>query len=1052
MHQLLVGSAVSPRNLRITIGSPPTTAQAPSPAAKRFAHDCQKRRAVLFEPFDQVMTLDGRVGVVRSINGSHATVLLGSAQEEHALSDLSKVGGSPADSAAAGLFGDTTRASLRLQAKFLRHAYRYDLRSGLSNARIEPKLHQVFVAHRVATKLQPRMILADEVGLGKTIEAGLVLKELRARGTLERVLIVCPASLQYQWQHELASKFNEDFTLMDAPAARHFGQGGTNPFSRQANIITSVNYVQSDRRIGQILEVPWDLVIFDEAHRIRRWLAGSSPRVTRAYRLADELKELVDGILLLTATPMQLHHYELYSLVELIEPGLFDSFEEYDRRRKLLPALNDLMRGLKEWNVLSPAERSNIVDVHRQILLGSGDRPLAVDDLDPESAREAVMDSLVQRHPLAQVMIRNRKAEIGGFAGREASRILVELTPDELELYEDVAEYLRHGYNRAVASNQNAVGFLMVTYQKMLASSPYCIMQSFRRRVDKLQQRLAGANTQRPASKAVLLDDLREELEDADVLESYEDKSLQAELVNSEIADLENLIHRLENLPGDTKADELLAALDEIWTDNPTEKVVIFTSFRDTQTYLAGLIEEHLTIQGRPAKVARFNGILSLDQKEQAIRHFRNDRDVLISTEAGGEGRNLQFAHILINYDLPWNPMKVEQRIGRLDRIGQSRTVFIYNLACAKTIEERILDVLDQRIQLFSEAVGSLDPILGDLEGRLAELIMRHSDQFDIEFDNFESDIERQTLEARENERVLADLVLDRASFRQDRATELLGATPLATARDLESFVGRCLDYFGGTLMEHAEGGQQLTLSPRLASTLHVSASQYRGVFDPEQALSMEDLPFLAIGHSIIDELLDLAAGNDDHTAVEAVEGLTNPRLELIYQLRAETIPPVGRIMRHVVGADLRVTVEEVDSMPAPKKPASGSAPEWIEHALEASRDRYLQDLRALEERIRSEEEAKRSERLSRAERIFDYRRKRLLRLIDDQQRWLDDADPSVERIARIRPARAGKLRADREQLDGLDAKFESECNQIKSERPAVAGGLWSVVLQVPPQ
>ncbi|MHB1593333.1 MAG: DEAD/DEAH box helicase [Streptosporangiaceae bacterium] len=172
--------------------------------------------------------------------------------------------------------------------------------------------------------MQPRMILADEVGLGKTIEAGLIIKELRARELVNRVLIVVPASLTLQWQSELKLKFNEDFEVIDGAAAQYLGRSGANPWMARPNVICSLPFASSPKRAEQIVEAEWDLVIFDEAHRVRRTgTGGGKSRSTLAYRLADELKEMVNGLLLLTATPMQVHPFELYSLIELVEPGLF---------------------------------------------------------------------------------------------------------------------------------------------------------------------------------------------------------------------------------------------------------------------------------------------------------------------------------------------------------------------------------------------------------------------------------------------------------------------------------------------------------------------------------------------------------------------------------------------------------------------------------------------------------------------------------------------------------------------------------------------------------
>jgi DNA-binding PadR family transcriptional regulator len=272
--------------------------------------------------------------------------------------ELEKLPEGPAERLATGDIGHAEPYGLRLQSLYLKHAYRYDPLTGLSSARIEPQLHQVFVAHRVTQKLQPRMILADEVGLGKTIEAGLIIKELRARKLIGRVLIIVPASLQLQWQSELRSKFNEEFEILDGAALQYLGRGGRNPWMARPNVICSLPFAASPKRAEQIIEAEWDMVIFDEAHRVRRHRQGASKtRVTQAYRLADELKELVNGLLLLTATPMQVHPFELYSLIELVEPGLFPSYRSYDSLRGYLPRLNALMKDLKSWNALSDAER-----------------------------------------------------------------------------------------------------------------------------------------------------------------------------------------------------------------------------------------------------------------------------------------------------------------------------------------------------------------------------------------------------------------------------------------------------------------------------------------------------------------------------------------------------------------------------------------------------------------------------------------------------------------------------------------------------------------------
>ena len=568
---------------------------------------------------DRVRTVNNRVGVVASLRGDWADVVFVEGTESLHLHDLEPLSEGPADDLLNGSFGDATAFGLRLQALFLQHAYRFDPGSGLSNARIEPNLHQIFIAHVVTNKLQPRMILADEVGLGKTIEAGLILKELRAREMIERVLIVCPASLQYQWQSELRSKFNEDFEILTSSAAKYLGQGGVNPFTRRDNIICSLPLAANPKRAEQIVEVPWDLVIFDEAHRVRRWRpSGNKDQTTQAYRLADELKELVAGLLLLTATPMQLHPYELYSLIELVEPGLYATFAEYDRRRRDLPRLNDLMRSLKSWHVLSESDQQQAIDTHRDLVEDILGMLPTTKDLEDDARLTKVMDGLVQKHPLAGVLVRNRKTELGGFAGREASRSLVELGANELMLYEDVAKYLRESYNRAWATKQIAIGLLMVTYQKMLASSSYAIHQSLKRRVTKLRKRLAEHEERVRTVTRQSVEEMEDAPELSELVEELDDLVFDPDEALAEVAELEELIRACLSLVRDSKSAGLIRGLEEIFDKDPDEKVVVFTQFKETQSYLATQLDDI------GLRVAVFNGSMNIDQKEAAVRDFRH--------------------------------------------------------------------------------------------------------------------------------------------------------------------------------------------------------------------------------------------------------------------------------------------------------------------------------------------------------------------------------------------------------------------------------------------
>ena len=995
--------------------------------------------AVEFAPGARVVRVaTGDYGLVLAADGEYREVEFAEAGRAtiHA-DDLRPAPTDPLERLIAGDFGNATEYGLRLQARYLKHAYKYDPLSGLSNARIEPMLHQVYVAHRVGQKLRPRMILADEVGLGKTIEAGLIMKEMIARGTAERILIICPASLQFQWQSEMRGKFNEEFTILDGEAARLLGRDGSNPWLKVDRVITSLPLARREERSAQIIESEWDLVIFDEAHHVRRRYEGPGKyRSTLAYELADELKELTDGLLLLTATPMQLHPFELYSLIELVEPGLYPSFESYDTQRKTLPALNGLMRDLRIWDALAQKEQMESIEHHSGLLEELGLPGDPADYLAGSAARDDLMDELVAKHPLSLTLTRNRKAVIGGFASRSPYRIPVTPTEQETSVYENVSAYIREGYNRARRDKNNAVGFLMVLYHKLLASSSNALRSSFKKRIEKLRVKVDEAEAFELGELSEAdIEELAGSDDVLDVIEELEDYAANREAALWEIEVLERLVSELGGLR-DSKAEALVSVIaDRILKDHPDEKILVFTGFLKTQEFLA------YALKGAGYEVVLFNGQMDIEEKERSVRDFRKSAQIMITTEAGGEGRNFQFAHIMVNYDLPWNPMKVEQRIGRLDRIGQSKEVLIYNLAVEGTVEDRVLDVLDRRIGLFEESVGSLDPILGEVERDLERLVMEHSAHLDEEIEDYGKDLGVLVAEARQKERLLADFILDRASLRTDEAAELLEDDPLARWTDLRDYISDSLSYFGGRLSEHQEGGYSVSLSPKLSLRLGIKKPVNRGIFDPKLALEMEDLPFLAFGHEIVDSLV--AYGSDSDAMVAARRDENAPSgtwVEVFYELESEGVRPSGRMVHHLVGQDLSVIQSELTKLPKlDGESAELPVPQWAADAVAASQRAIRVDQERLREHVVTENEGNKADELERAARIHQYRRHRLQRVIADGEAWLTEKEISgTEGEKRVLPARRGKVARDRERLKNLEAESEARKLAIEETRADV--------------
>ena len=480
---------------------------------------------------------------------------------------------------------------------------------------VEPLEHQIRTVKAVLRRLRGRALLCDEVGLGKTVEAGLILAELFARGLARSALVLVPPSLIEQWQGEMRRKFAIELTSHDDPAFRERGPRG---WAEADRMIASIHTAKREPHRSSILAREWDVVIVDEAHHLRN-------RNTQAWKFAGELRK--QFILLLTATPVQNNLEELFNLVTLLEPGLLSTSKRFqerfvDRRDKATPRNVDELHGL-----------------------------------------------------LAEVMVRNRRSTVGlQFTRRRARTESVPPTGPERELYRDATAFVRArlrssaapGKAKGKAKSGGGGGLsrmALLTLQMALGSSAQ-----------------AAAGTLRTISQGEGIDPAGRE-------------------------ELVALAERAESLRSGAKADRLLALVGEF-----PDKMVVFTQFRATQEMLRGRLLE------AGHDVATFHGGLSRMEKEAVIERFRGPSRALLCTEAGSEGRNLQFAHAVCNFDLPWNPMRIEQRIGRLSRIGQTRDVHVFNLVAAGTAEAVVLHLLDAKLAMFELVIGEIDTILGDLD------------------------------------------------------------------------------------------------------------------------------------------------------------------------------------------------------------------------------------------------------------------------------------------------------------------------------------------------
>ena len=536
--------------------------------------------------------------------------------------------------------------------------------SSLSSG-IIPLPHQIHVLNRALENNNIRYILADEVGLGKTIEAGMIVKELQARGLVRRVLVVCPTGLVTQWASEMQQKFHEKFQVIlpsDYDTIRRltdsddvYGQydhvispmDSIKPIEKHAGWSDERVEKYNEERIYSIINSGWDLIIIDEAHRV----AGSSGEVAR-YKLGYLLSQASPYLLLLSATPHNGKTEPFLRLVRLLDEDAF------------------------------PNARSIVKEQVAPYLIRT-------------EKREAIDNN-------GNLLFKNRITH------------LIELHWDERhsmqrQLYEMVSSYVSKTYNKALRNKKKnmCLIFLLIIMQRMVTSSTAAVKQSLERRLSVLKNQ----ETRLGSLKEEDLDELN--IEDG-VEEALEAMSLD---MAEEISELERIIavaKQAEFQYQDVKIDKLEEILDSIFAEDRGQKVIIFTEFVATQRYLQKLLEN------RGFSVSILNGSMSMDERDEALLEFKEKTSIFISTDAGGEGLNLQFSNIIINYDLPWNPMKIEQRCGRVDRIGQRRDVHIYNFIVGDTVESRVREVLEEKLSVILKEMG-VDKYSDVLDSEAAE-------------------------------------------------------------------------------------------------------------------------------------------------------------------------------------------------------------------------------------------------------------------------------------------------------------------------------------------
>ncbi|MGD1157866.1 MAG: helicase-related protein [Terriglobia bacterium] len=696
----------------------------------------------------------------------------------------------------------------------------------LSNARTEILPHQIFTAFTVVSNARRRFMLADEVGLGKTIEAGMVWQALLQRGSANRTLIITPAGLTRQWQEEFKDKFQaDDFEIF----GRDFTATNPRTWDLRARAIASLDRLKRKEHKRVLLENrKWDLIIFDEAHRLSAKEYGRKTDRTQNYQLAEALRGYTDALLLLTATPHagDPDHSRFINLVRLLE---------------------------------SKVDFSTLTN-----------QPLF---REPDAVPYS---KLILRTPKLRVTDAEGKVV---FKGRMTHPLPFAMYPDEKEFYSAVEDYIRTGYNSIEQiedpMHKRAVGFILTTFQKLNASSFRAIKAALEGRLKRLEKKLEDLAEEEEEDRD---ERYQGELDERDVVLKTD-----REILKDEIKQLRKLL--AIPVTREKKIDSLRDLLKKIDTETPGAKVLIFTEYRRTQEFLKERLEKWYGAN----TVVLINGDMELEgktleaeSKRRSQRVFREEDSVrfLVSTEAGGEGINLQFCYIVVNYDLPWNPMRYEQRIGRVYRYGQEKVVQIYNLRAKDTVEETVRSYFEQRLRVAAQA---LQQVTGEDP---EELIASLNWQLETEIEPNEI-YKRALVEGTLNKQSKEEIqeAVRRAQKAYDIATQSLFkdvssysfdsyqkalASPVSL-KDLEDFTLKFLARERRQVQRKDGFYEFLTPEEMKGEGLD---ERYRMVtFDRATAIRISQAEFLALGHPFIDAMLrrvgDYSFGG--HTTVRMI-------------------------------------------------------------------------------------------------------------------------------------------------------------------------------------
>ncbi len=748
-----------------------------------------------------------------------------------------------------------------IEANILRVAYQFDPLLAVNVSQVDPLPHQIEAVYSyVLRDPKIRFLIADDAGAGKTIMAGLIIKELQYRNLAKNTLIVAPGHLKYQWQREMKSKFGTNFTLVNRSLME--SNWGQNIWEKNNYCVASIDFLKQDDIAQKLRASSWDFIVVDEAHKMAAYgyTTRKGPKVekTKRYKVGEILSEIATHLLFLTATPHRGDEENFRLFLDLLRPGFFSKTD------------------------------------------------LLIESIEKEE------------NPL---FVRRLKEDMKDFKGnklfppRHVNTVDFPLTDDEKDLYRAVTTYVKEYFDRA--KENRSITFAMMILQRRLTSSTHAILRSLERRKERLEELLELPDKIKQDRDYDAVKNLTEEdLEDMEEKDRWkiEEKLMHLTLaqnldeVNAEIEKIEELIGFAKNVREREIESKLVKLRDDVLSNIEDKKLLIFTEFKDTLDYL----EEKLTSWGY--KVNTIHGGMNMDTRIEAEHRFKNETQIMVATEAAGEGINLQFCSLMVNYDIPWNPNRLEQRMGRIHRYGQDKEVFIYNMVSKDTREGQILERLFQKLESMRLALGSdrvFDVIGAVIPGSTLEEILQDAITGQRRIEEIYEIVDE--IDPKEMQKTMEQIFMTSLATRH---IDYSGITQLIQEADenrlmpeyIEDYFLRAFKRFGGEFEEYGDTYKikSVPFELRKLNEDYKFRSRYgkverayaRITFDKEAAKTHSNYEYVAPGHPLLESVnqkaIDSMGYSEAVAAVFADE--TNAMDGVLWFIEGELADGLGSI------------------------------------------------------------------------------------------------------------------------------------------------------------